>query len=124
VYGIAEKTVVGGGVAREGEARGDAIGGVGFREGRGKGGGREVASCWEGLQPAQTVASVLSKQGEKEGVHWRSYAAWPGRVFANHKSHSFGRSTGSDQGDGDVTKTHLVFLFPVKNIFHPAKAVT
>jgi hypothetical protein len=51
-----------GGVGREGKASGDAIGGVGFREGRGKGGGREGASCWESLQPAQTMASVLSKQ--------------------------------------------------------------
>ena len=45
-------------------------------------------------QGAQTVVSVLSKQG----VRWRSSAAWPGRVIANHipRSHSFGRSTGSD----------------------------
>ena len=35
--------------------------------------------------------------------------------------HSFGRSTGSE-GDGEVKKTHLVFLFPFKNIFDPAKA--
>ena len=43
---------------------------------------------------ALTAASVLSKQG----VHWRSSASWPGRVIANHipRSHSFGRSTGSD----------------------------
>jgi hypothetical protein len=36
---------------------------------------------------AQTVVSVLSKQG----VHWRSNAAWPGRVIANHipRSRSF-----------------------------------
>jgi hypothetical protein len=65
-YGIAEEIVVcgfDGGVGREREANSDAIGGVGFREGRGKGGGWEGASCWEGLQPAQTVVSVLSKQG-------------------------------------------------------------
>ena len=43
---------------------------------------------------AQTVVSVLSKQG----VRRRSSASWPGRVIANHipRSHSFGRSTGSD----------------------------
>lgn len=43
-----------------------------------------VSSLW-----AQTVISVLSKQG----VRWRSNAAWPGRVIANHipRSRSFGR---------------------------------
>jgi hypothetical protein len=55
VCGIPEEIVVcgfGGGVGREGEARGDAIGGGGFREGRGTGGGgRGGASCWEGLEP-------------------------------------------------------------------------
>lgn len=53
MYGIAEEIVVcgfGGGVGREGEASGDAIGGG---EGRGTGGGgRGGASCWEGLEPA------------------------------------------------------------------------
>jgi hypothetical protein len=34
---------------------------------------------------------------------------------------SFRRSTGSN-GDGEVKKTCLVFLFPVENIFDPAKA--
>ena len=92
MYEIAEEKVVcgfGGGVGREGEASGDAIGGGGFREGRGKGGGQKGASCWEGLQPAQNVTSVSSKQG----VHWRSSAAWPGQVIENHipRSHSFVR---------------------------------
>jgi hypothetical protein len=43
---------------------------------------------------AQTVVSVLSKQG----VRWRSSGSWPGRVIANHipRSDSFGRSTASD----------------------------
>ena len=87
---------------------GDTIGGGGFREGRGEGGGREGASCWKGLQTAQTV-----------GVHQGSSTAWPGRIPT---SHSFLRSTRSDYGGGDVIKTHLVFLFPVENIFDPAKA--
>jgi hypothetical protein len=66
MYGIAEKILVcgfGGGVGREGETSGDTIGGDGFREGRGKGCGREGAYCSEGLQPAETGALVLSKQG-------------------------------------------------------------
>ena len=54
--GIPEEIVVcgfGGGVGREGETSGDAIGGGGFREGRGTGGGgRGGASCWEGLELA------------------------------------------------------------------------
>lgn len=54
--GIAEEIVLcgfGGGVGREGEASGDAIGGGGLREGRGTGGGGRVgASCCEGLEPA------------------------------------------------------------------------
>ena len=46
--------------------------------------GRVSSLLW-----AQTVVSVLSKQG----VHWRSSASRPGRVIANHipRSHSFVR---------------------------------
>ena len=75
-------------VSRAGKVSGDAIRGGGFREGRGKVGGREGVSCWKGLQTAQTV-----------GVHRRSSTAWPGRI---PRSHSFLRSTRSDNDGGDV----------------------
>jgi hypothetical protein len=45
---------------------------------------------------AQTLISVLSKQG----VRWRSSASWPGRVIANHipRSRSFIRDSEDLQG--------------------------
>ena len=55
-------------------------------EGRGEAGEGAHLVGRASSQRAQTVFSVLSKQG----VHWRSSASWPGRVIANHipRSHS------------------------------------
>lgn len=66
---------------------------------------------------AQTEPLALSKQG----VRSKSSASWPGRVIANHIPRSRSDLHAQIRATANVTISHLVFLFPVRNIVDSAK---
>ena len=79
---------------------------------------KKVVSRVSSLRRAQTVDWASNRQG----VRTRSSAARPGRATVNRipKSYFVVRSTGIDWGD--VTRTHLIFLFPVQDIIDFAQS--